>query len=73
MSKFMQFDLNVKNVFENDESNYDSFNKLMLDYSHNMLDGISAREANDKIVEILVATRSQLKLKFVEVFVEIRP
>ena len=52
MSKFMQFDLNVKNVFENDESNYDSFNKLMLDYSHNMLDGISAREANDKIVEI---------------------
>ena len=52
MAKFMQFDLNVKNVFENDESNYDSFNKLMLDYSHNMLDGISAREANDKIVEI---------------------
>ena len=48
MSKFMQFDLNVKNVFENDESNYDSFNKLMLDYSHNMLDGISAREANDR-------------------------
>lgn len=52
MAKFMQFDMNVKNVFENDESNYDSFNKLMLDYSHNMLDGISAREANDKIVEI---------------------
>ena len=52
MNKFMQFDMNVKNVFENDESNYDSFNKLMLDYSHNMLDGISAREANDKIVEI---------------------
>lgn len=52
MSKFMQFDMNVKNVFENDESNYDSFNKLMLDYSHDMLDGISAREANDKIVEI---------------------
>lgn len=52
MNKFMQFDMNVKNVFENDESNYDSFNKLMLDYSHDMLDGISAREANDKIVEI---------------------
>lgn len=52
MAKFMQFDMNVKNVFENDESNYDSFNKLMLDYSHDMLDGISAREANDKIVEI---------------------
>lgn len=52
MAKFMQFDMNVKNVFENDESNYDSFNKLMLDYSHDMLDGISAREANDKIIEI---------------------
>lgn len=52
MNKFMQFDMNVKNVFENDESDYDSFNKLMLDYSHDMLDGISAREANDKIVEI---------------------
>lgn len=52
MNKFMQFDMNVKNVFENDESNYDFFNKLMLDYSHDMLDGISAREANDKIVEI---------------------
>lgn len=52
MNKFMQFDMNVKNVFENDESNYESFNKLMLDYSHDMLDGISAREANDKIVEI---------------------
>jgi hypothetical protein len=52
MNKFMQFDMNVKNVFKNDESNYDSFNKLMLDYSHDMLDGISAREANDKIVEI---------------------
>lgn len=52
MAKFMQFDMNVKNVFENNESNYDSFNKLMLDYSHDMLDGISAREANDKIVEI---------------------
>lgn len=52
MNKFMQFDMNAKNVFENDESNYDSFNKLMLDYSHDMLDGISAREANDKIVEI---------------------
>lgn len=52
MNKFMQFDMNVKNVFENDESNYNFFNKLMLDYSHDMLDGISAREANDKIVEI---------------------
>ena len=52
MNKFMQFDMNVKNVFENDESNYEFFNKLMLDYSHDMLDGISAREANDKIVEI---------------------
>lgn len=52
MAKFMQFDVSVKNVFENDENTYNDFNKLMFDYAHNTLDGISDREANDKIVEI---------------------
>lgn len=52
MAKFIQFDASVKNVFENDENTYNDFNKLMFDYAHNSLDGISAREANDKIVEI---------------------
>ena len=52
MNKFMQFAENVKNAFENDENTYNDFNKLMFDYNHKTLDGISAREANDKIVEI---------------------
>lgn len=52
MAKFMQFDMNVKNVFDNNENDYNAFNKLMLDYSHNALDGISVKEANQKIVEI---------------------
>ena len=48
----MQCAEKVKNAFENDENTYNDFNKLMFDYNHNTLDGISAREANDKIVEI---------------------
>lgn len=52
MAKFMQFDMNVKNVFDNNENDYNAFNKLMLDYAHNALDGISVKEANQKIVEI---------------------
>lgn len=52
MNKFMTFDSNVKNVFTNDESNYTAFNQLMFDYTHDSLDGISAKEANKKIVEI---------------------
>lgn len=52
MSKFMNFDAKVQNVFNNDVNDYAAFNKLMLDYSHNDLDGISVKEANDKIVEV---------------------
>lgn len=52
MSKFMQFDVNVKNVFNNDENDYTAFNQLMLDYNHDALEGVTAREANKKIVEI---------------------
>lgn len=52
MSKFMQFDVNVKNVFNNDENDYTAFNQLMLDYNHDALEGVTAKEANKKIVEI---------------------
>lgn len=52
MKRFMQFDMNVKNVFDNNESDYTGFNQLMLDYAHDTLDGVSAKEANKKIVEI---------------------
>ena len=52
MKRFMNFDANVRNVFENNESDYAAFNQLMLDYSHDALDGVSAKEANKKIVEI---------------------
>ena len=52
MAKFMNFDLNVKNAFDNDEENYMSFNKLMLDAAHGHLDGVTPKQANDKIVEM---------------------
>lgn len=52
MTKFMNFDLNVKNAFDNDEENYMSFNKLMLDAAQGNLDGVTPRQANDKIVEM---------------------
>ena len=52
MKRFMQFAVNVKNVFDNNESDYTAFNQLMLDYAHDALDGVSAKEANKKIVEI---------------------
>ena len=52
MAKFMNFDLNVKNAFDNDEENYMSFNKLMLDAAQGNLDGVTPRQANDKIVEM---------------------
>ena len=52
MAKFMNFDLNIKNAFDNDEENYMSFNKLMLDAAQGNLDGVTPRQANDKIVEM---------------------
>ena len=52
MAKFMNFDLNVKNAFENNEENYMNFNKLMLDAAQGNLDGVTPRQANDKIVEM---------------------
>ncbi|MGN0245516.1 MAG: hypothetical protein ACI4DK_06100 [Lachnospiraceae bacterium] len=52
MAKFMNFDLNVKNAFDNNEENYMNFNKLMLDAAQGNLDGVTPRQANDKIVEM---------------------
>lgn len=52
MAKFMNFDLNVKNAFDNNEENYMNFNKLMLDAANGNLDGVTPRQANDKIVEM---------------------
>ena len=52
MNKFVNFDAAVKAAFENDESMYMDFSKLMNDVMHNELDGITVKQANDKIVEM---------------------
>ena len=53
MARLMNFDANVREVFENDESKLFAFNKLMMDAANGSLeDGISAKEANDKIVSM---------------------
>ena len=53
MNKFMMFDANVRNVFENDETKFAAFSKLMLDAaSGNFEAGITAKDANEKIVSM---------------------
>ena len=53
MNKFMMFDANVRNVFENDEAKFVAFNKLMLDTAAGSFEaGVTAKEANDKIVSM---------------------
>lgn len=52
MNKFVNFDAAVKAAFDNDESMYMDFSKLMNDVMHNDLDGITVKQANDKIVEM---------------------
>lgn len=53
MAKLINFDANVREVFENDESKMRAFYKLMQDVANNNLeDGISMKEANDKIVSM---------------------
>lgn len=52
MNKFMSFDAKIQEVFDNSVDNYVAFNKLMLDTYNDTLDGISAKDANAKIVEI---------------------
>lgn len=53
MAKLFNFDAHVREVFENDESKFAGFNKLMIDTANaNFEEGISAKEANAKIVSM---------------------
>lgn len=53
MARLINFDSHVREVFENDESKFFAFNKLMLDTANNTLEeGISAKEASAKIVSM---------------------
>ena len=53
MVKLMNFDANVREVFENDESKLFNFNKLMLDTANSTFEeGVTAKEANAKIVSM---------------------
>ena len=52
MKKFMSFDAKVQAAFNNDEADFAAFGKLMLDAAHGTVEGFSAKEANDKIVEM---------------------
>ena len=50
MAKLMNFNANVRDVFENDEAKFAAFNQLMLDVANNNLeDDITIKEANAKI------------------------
>lgn len=51
MSKFMNFSANVQNAFDNNAEEYKNFNKLMLDYTKGDLDGVTPKQANEKIVQ----------------------
>lgn len=56
MARLMNFDANVREVFENDENKLFAFNKLMFDVANNSLeDGITMKEANDKIVSMFMS------------------
>ena len=52
MNKFMTFNATVQNAFNNDENDYKAFNKLLVDAYKGTVADFSAKEANDKIVEI---------------------
>lgn len=51
MNKFFRFNSTVQAAFENSEEKFAGFNKLLIDAARCNFDGISAREANDMIVE----------------------
>lgn len=53
MITLMNFDANVREIFENDESRFSAFKKLMMDTASGCLEeGISIKEANEKIVSM---------------------
>lgn len=50
---FMNFDAHTREVFDNDANKFENFNKLLLDAAHgNFEEGITAKEANEKIVSM---------------------
>ena len=51
MNKFMRFDANVRNAFENDEIKYQNFEKLLVDTARKQVKEYTYEEANNKIVE----------------------
>ena len=52
MNKFMRFDANVRNAFENDEATYLNFEKLLVDTARKQVEGYTFEQANKKIVEV---------------------
>ena len=51
MAKFMMFNENVRNVFNNEEVKFEAFNKLMIDTAYGKFEeGITPKDANEKIV-----------------------
>ena len=53
MANLMTFDAHVRGIFENDESKFVAFNKLMVDASVNKYEeGIDAKTANEKIRKV---------------------
>lgn len=51
MTKFMRFDANVRNAFENDEATYLNFEKLLVDTARKQVKEYSYEEAKAKVVE----------------------
>lgn len=51
-NKFFNFDAAIQHAFNDNESDFVAFNKLLVDTYDNNLDGLSVKEANSKIVEI---------------------
>ena len=58
MAKLMNFDAYVREVFENEESKFAAFNQMMFDLANGneLEEGITVKEANDKIVSIFKKT-----------------
>lgn len=52
MKKFMNFDAVVKAAFNEDEQDFMAFNKLLVDSYKGEVEGYTAKEANEKIVEV---------------------
>lgn len=53
MSKLMNFDAHVRAIFENNETKFENFNKLMLDTSVGIYEeGVDANDANAKIRKV---------------------